>query len=601
VATVERETQYPGLAASTVCGAFQLAAAARGGAPALRTRGDQVVYSWDDYAERVRALAAGLAGLGFAHGDTLATMLTNRPEFYFVDMAALHLGMVPFSVYNTSPPEDICHRLANADARIVVTEQAFLPAVREAASRCGFVEHVVVVDEPADGCLTLEDVAAAAGLAGFDFEATWRRVETEDLLTIIYTSGTTGPPKGAQWTHAGAMAQLRNWSRVLPLPRRHISYLPFAHAAERMLGHYMPLGYGATITCCEDYRTVLTDIIEVHPDFVVSVPTLWVKLMTAIRSEIAAVGDDDARARLERTVALGDRRIRLLQAGEDVPDELIAEHEAGLPLLRSTILSKFGLDEVGAAVIGSAPAPPDVLYFFHGAGVPLIEAYGATETTFCATAAPSIEEFRLGTVGPPLPGVEVKIAADDGEILVRGETVMHSYRKQPEETAATIEPDGWLHTGDVGEFDEAGHLKIIGRKKELIINLSGKNMSPANIQAAIKGESSLIAHCVAIGDSRPYVVGLLALDPAELALFASARGIEMASLADAANVPAVADEVAAAVERGNAKLSRVEQIRRYAIVPDEWVLDSEELTPTGKVKRRSVESKYADLVEELYR
>lgn len=590
---------YPGLSATTICGAFQAAAAARGDEPALRTLANGELYSWADYAARVRALAGGLAGLGLGKGDTIATMITNCPEFYFVDMAAIHLGAVGCGLYTTAPVEDICHRLDNSDARIIATKQQFLPVIREAARQYGRIEAIIVVDGEAENCLSLDDVAAQAK-ANFDFESTWRAVQPEDLLTIIYTSGTTGPPKGVQLTHANALAQVRAWSKVHPLPTSCISYLPFAHAGERSLGHYMPLGYGATITCCEDRKQLVDHIIDARPSLLVLVPSEWVKLMTAIRTSIEGVEDEEIRTALRRTIACGERRMRMAQAGEDIPADLVAEHEARLPLLRDTVLWQFGLDRVELAVTGSAQVPADVLHFFHGAGVALVEGYGMTEATFCAAMAPSIGEFRFGTIGPPLPGIEVRIA-EDGEIFVRGDTVMHSYRKLPDVTAATISPDGWLATGDLGRLDEAGHLTITGRKKELIVNLSGKNMSPAHIEAAIKGESSLIGHCIAIGDGRRYVVGLLTLDPAEVGLAAARLGIDALPICRAMDVPEIRAEIEAAVERGNAKLSRPEQLKKFAIVHDEWVHDSEELTTNGKPKRRNIEKRYAELINDLYR
>jgi long-chain acyl-CoA synthetase len=596
--TAHEPRNYPGLSATTVCGAFQAAVAVRGPEPALRTIGDGELYTWDEYAARVRALAGGLAGLGLGKGDTIATMITNCPEFYFVDMAAIHLGAIGCGLYTTSPVEDICHRLDNSDARIIATKHEFLPVIREAARQYGQIDAIIVVDGEAEGCLTLDDVAAQAK-EDFDFESAWHAVQPEDLLSIIYTSGTTGPPKGVQWTHANAIAELQAWSKVHPLPTSCISYLPFAHAGERMLGHYMPLAYGATITCCEDRTQLVAHIIDARPSILCSVPSLWVKLMTAIRARIERVGDEQVRATLRRTIECGERRMRMAQAGQSVPADLIAEHEAGLPLLRDTVLEEFGLEKVEVAVIGSAAAPADVLHFFHAAGVALVEGYGSTETTFCTTVASSIQEFRFGTVGPPLPGVEVRIA-EDGEIFVRGETVMHSYRKLPDVTAATISPDGWLATGDIGHLDEAGHLTITDRKKELIVNLSGKNMSPAHIQAAIKGESSLIAHCIAIGDGRSFVVGLLALDPAEVGLAAARLGIDSPPLGRALEVPEIKAEIEGAVERGNAKLSRPEQLKKFAVVPDEWVPDSQELTTNGKPKRRNIEKRYMKLIDELY-
>jgi long-chain acyl-CoA synthetase len=599
MATEAAEATYPGLEAATLCEAFQTTADARAGHAALRTRGDRVVISWAEYAERVAMIAAGFAGLGVERGDTVGTMLTNRPEFHIVDMATAHLGAVSFGIYNTSPPHEIRHRLSNSQPRIVVTENAFLPVLRAGLREWDGDAVIVVVDGPAERALTLDDVAAAAR-PDFDFASSWQAIAPDDLLTLIYTSGTTGPPKGAQWSHGNVMTLLRNWTRVQPLPGRIVSYLPFAHAAERMMSHYMPAASGGTVTSCPDHRGVLEDIVESHPDFLVCVPRLWAKLKAAIREDIAAVQQPGLRGELEHAIAVGERRMALTEAEEPVPTDLREEHERGVRLLRRHVMGKYGLDRVSLSMIGGAPPQRDVQRFFHAAGLPLLEAYGQTEATFCITLPVSIDDFRIGTVGRPIPGLELKLA-EDGEILLRGETIMQGYRGDPLATAAAFTADGWLRTGDIGAFDDGGRLKLVDRKKEMIINVWGKNMSPANIEAAIKSETPLIGQCVAIGNDRSYNVALLTLDSVELAMFLADHGLEIVDVAEAAAHPEVVAEIEAAVRRGNTRLARVEQVRRFVVLPVEWVPDSDELTPTAKVKRRNVAEKYAEEIERLYR
>jgi len=571
----------------TVAEAFQSAVERYGDRVAMRTRNDEISWTWEEYGERVRAFAAGLAALGVGRGSTVATMLTNRPEFHVADAAALHLGAVPWSIYNTYPADQVAHLLRDSQSQVVVTEQALLPVVREAAQDAG-VAHVVVVDgEAADGILAVDDVVSGAD-AGFDFDAAWRAIQPDDIVTIIYTSGTTGPPKGVQITHANVVATTVAYAHVWKLPDApHIvSWLPMAHIAERLVSHYTPMIFGGTVTSCPDGRQVAAYLPEVRPHYFFGVPRIWEKLKAGLEAKLQA-GDEETRRAVERAIEAGRRRVR---EGTGVSEE----DERVLAGLRRTL----GLDRATMTSVGAAPCPVEVIEFFLALGIPLGEVYGGSEGTGAATLNPP-EAIKVGTVGPPLPGFEVRIA-DDGEILVRGPNIMAGYRNNPEATAEAVDADGWLHSGDIGELGEDGYLKIVDRKKELIINAAGKNMSPANIEAALKASSPLIDQAVAIGDRRPYNVALVTLEPAAAGEFAKRHGLRDASVAALASEQAVLDEVARGVEHANERLSRPEQIKRFRIVPEEWHPGGDELTPTSKLKRKPIAEKYAEDIEALY-
>jgi len=576
------------LSASTMCEAFQITAAEYADGPALRLKDTDYEASWAEYAEAVRKRATGLAALGVKRGDTVGFMLVNRPALHLTDCAAMHLGATCFSVYNTSSPEQVEYVVGNAGNRVLVTEQAFLDTVLAVREKVEGIEHVVVVDGEAPvGTISVEELEAM-GDPEFDFEATWRTVEPEDVLCLIYTSGTTGPPKGVQLTHANMIGVWRACDQVREVKPggRGISFLPSAHIADRWAALYAQMIFGTTIHCCPNPREMVAYSIEVKPTVWGGVPRIWEKLKAALEAGMAAEQDPDKRKAVEEAMEIGRRRVAAYMDG-GVPDELQAEWDRADEQVFSKIRGMLGLDEVESFVVGAAPTPPEVLEFFLALGIEICETWGMSETTAIATLNPP-GRIRVGTVGPPVPGTEVKLA-EDGEVMVRGPQVMAGYRDMPEKTAEALSEEGWLLTGDIGEFDEAGYLRIVDRKKELIINAAGKNMSPANIEAKLKAASTLIAQAVAIGDNRPYNVALLALDPESLA----ARG---ASAED----PEIAAEIAKAVETANARLSRVEQIKRYKILSGEWLPGGEELTPTMKLKRRPIERKYEAEIEALY-
>jgi len=599
-AAADRGARPAALDAPTVAAAFQVTAAENAGSTAIRTKGDEVTISWGEYAERVRALAAGLTALGVGRGDTVGIMLTNRPEFHLADTAAMHLGATPFSVYNTLTPEQIEFLVADAGCRVVFTERAFLDKVLAVREAVGALEHVVVVDDGGgEGTISLEELEGM-GAEGFDFEAAWRAVESDDLATLIYTSGTTGPPKGVQLTHANVMAAFQSFDEVLRLSAdsRLVSWLPMAHIAERNATHYAPIAFGAGVTCCPDPRQVVAYLTEVRPQWFFAVPRVWEKLKAALEIGIAADPDAERQKAVDRALELGRRKVEAEQSGDELPEDLAAEHAEAEEQVLAELRARVGLDQLLIANVGAAPTPRETIEFFLAMGVPLAELWGLSETTGVG-ACNLPGAIRLGTVGPAAPGVELKLA-EDGEVLMRGGTVMSGYRNDPEKTAEAIDSEGWLHTGDVGEFDADGYLRIVDRKKELIINAAGKNMSPANIEAKIKAASPLIGQVCAVGDNRPYNVALIVLDTDFAPVFAQQQGIEETSLEKLAAEPAIRAEIEAAVERGNAGLSRVEQVKRFALVPGEWTPGGDELTPTMKLKRRPIERKYEAEIEGLY-
>ncbi len=576
------------LQAKTMCEAFQLTAAEWADGPALRLKDSDYEASWKDYAEAVRKRAAGLAALGVKRGDTVGFMLVNRPALQLTDTAAMHLGATCFSVYNTSSPEQVEYLLRDAENRVIVTEQQFLKTVLAARDAVETLEHVVVIDgEAPEGTISIEELEGM-GEPEFDFEAAWRTVEPDDVLCLIYTSGTTGPPKGVQLTHSNLIEVWRACDEVCPVKPggRGISYLPSAHIADRWGLHYGQMIYGNCIYCCPNPRELVAYSIEVKPTVWGGVPRIWEKLKAALETGMAVEQDEEKRAAVEGALAVGRRWVAAYMDG-GIPEDLQAEWNRADEQVFSKLRALLGLDETEWFVVGAAPTPPEVLEFFLAIGIEICETWGMSETS-AITTINKPGQIRVGTVGPPIPNTEVKLA-DDGEVLVRGPQVMAGYRNMPEKTAEALSEDGWLASGDIGEFDEAGSLRIVDRKKELIINAAGKNMSPASIESKLKAATPLLAQAVAIGDNRPYNVALLALDPETLA----ARGL-------AAGDEAVIEEIAAAVDAANARLSRVEQIKYFKVLDGEWLPGGDELTPTLKLKRRPIERKYAQEIEALY-
>ena len=562
-ATAVTQARPKALETATLCEAFQTTAAEYAERPALRLKDTDFECSWAEFAATVRRRATAFAALGVGRGDTVGFMLVNRPALHLCDAAAMHVGATCFSIYNTSSVEQIEYVVGDAASRVVVTEPQLLDKLLEVRERVDTLEHIVVVGEAREGAISLEEFEAL-GSGSFDFDTAWRSVESDDVLCLIYTSGTTGPPKGVQLTHANVMSDARALLEVIDFSPggRSVSFLPTAHAADRILQLYGSMVYGHTVHCCPDPRQVVAYTIEVKPTVWGGVPRIWEKLKAALEAQ--GIADPEA-----------------------LPEEQ-----------KAAIRSNLGLEECEWFGVGAAPTPPEVIHYFAALGIEICELWGMSETTVMATVNPP-GRVRVGTVGPPLPGVELKLA-EDGELLVRGPMVMKGYRNMPEKTAEVLSEDGWLATGDIGEIDEEGYLKIVDRKKELIINATGKNMSPANIEAKVKAACPLVAQVVAIGDRRPYNVALIVLDPDACGAFAAEHGLEDASPAAMARQEAVREAVAAGVEEGNAALSRAEQVKKFRLIEGEWEPGGEELTPTLKLKRKPIGEKYAAEIEALY-
>jgi len=562
----------PTLFRDTVAGGRADAVAVRWRPPGRDTA--SASFTWAEYADQACRVAAGLEGLGVGPGQRIVLMMRNRPEFYPADMGALLAGATPISIYNSSSPEQIEYLAGHSEATVaIVGDVGMLERFLKVRSELPDLRHLVLMDDP-DG-LAPGDVVPFSDLLGaapVDLDAAVGRVRPEDLATLIYTSGTTGPPKGVMLSHYNLCWVLESMNRAngeAVTGWRQVSYLPMAHIAERWLTHYLHTAEGTDVTTCPEPTELASYLREVRPEHFLGVPRVWEKLYAGIMAALSA--DPQKKAGFERALEAGD--------------------EAVLGNVRAMV----GLDQMRVAITGAAPIPRPVLDFFLALGVPMSEVYGMSEATGPTTWA---REIRPGTVGVAIPGQEMKLL-DDGEVCFRGGNVFAGYLKDPDRTAEALDDDGWLHTGDVGEIDEDGYLKIVDRKKELIITAGGKNISPANIEAAIKSYP-LIGQACAIGDGRAYMTALIVLDPDVAPVWARSRGIEFSSVADLATHPDVRAEVERCVEEANGRFSQVEKIKKIAILPTEWPPDSDELTPTMKLKRRGVLTKYADEIEKLY-
>jgi long-subunit acyl-CoA synthetase (AMP-forming) len=579
-----------------MCEAFQRAAAIAPDAVALRTPGDTQTLTWRDYAAGVRRAAAGLAGIGVRRGDTVSLMMANRIEFYPLEVGAQHLGATSFSVYNTLPVEQLTYLFGNAGTKVVICEEQYVDRVRASGAT---LDHIVCIDGAPEGTMSLDELYAA-GADDFDFESTWRAVDADDVITLIYTSGTTGNPKGVEMTHTNLLFEADGLATVLDVgpDDRTTSYLPSAHIADRMMALYNQEMYGLQVTVVSDVREIAVALTDVRPTVWAAVPRVWEKLKAAVEFAVAHEQDEIKRQALQWALSVAAKRAAALVADEPLPDDVAAEWAQADELVLSKLREKLGLDQLRWAVSGAAPIPKETLAFFAGIGLPIAEVWGMSELS-CVASVSHPHHARLGSVGKLLPGLESKIA-DDGEYLVRGPLVMKGYRQEPEKTAEAIDADGWLHTGDILDEDADGFLRIVDRKKELIINAAGKNMSPSNIENTVKAACPMIGVMLAIGDGRPYNTALLVFDADSVGPYAERHGLADASPEALAAHPDVLAQISAGVAEGNAKLSRVEQIKRFRVLPTLWEPGGDEITQTMKLKRRPIMAKYAAEIDDLY-
>ena len=593
----------------TLCSALAETAERYGDVAAFTWRADDGTYSgltWRAFRERVRDAALGLRSLGLKPGDFALIQARCIPEHHVADMAIVHARGVPVSLYNTLAPEQIAYIANHCEARIAIVEDVgFLERFLKVREEMPRLEKIVLVrgaEEAASDRVIAWDEVLEAGRAEARahpeaFDGSWRRVAPDDILTLIYTSGTTGPPKAVIDTHRNVIWHWESLKRLYPFAPAEsgISYLPLAHAAGRTSAHWNPILLGGTVICCPDFAQLLTYLVENRPSLFVGVPRVYEKLYAGMNAALAAQDESVKKVVLD-ALDVAREVVAHRQKGVELSDELRARHEAAAPVLQA-VRARVGLENVRIALVGAAPIATEVIEFFHALGIPVSEVWGMSELTAVATSN-GMERIKIGSVGPAAPGCEV-ILAEDGEILARGGNRMVGYYRDPEKTAEAIDADGWMHTGDIGSVDEDGYFRVIDRKKELIITAGGKNISPANIENALK-QHQLIGQACVIGDRRAYLTALIVLDPEVAPAWARGNGIESAAVADLAAHPEVLAEIQRAVDDVNAHVSRVESIRRFAILPSEWTPESDELTPTLKLKRRVVTEKYAEEIEGLY-
>ncbi|MFD6426867.1 AMP-dependent synthetase/ligase [Streptomyces sp. NPDC060198] len=563
--------------------------------------GGWTTFDWAEVEEHTRNLAAGYAALGVGRGERVLLMMSNRPEHWLSDLALVRLGAVPVSVYGTAAPEQITHIARNCRARVAVLEGAAQVAVWEPLLTDADtpLERLVVTEQGAEGshfpfaALLREPVPER-------FAKDLDTARPDDPLTVVYTSGTSGEPKGVLLTHRQVMSNALALDAVVELPPHveHICYLPFAHIAERMLGIYLPCHRASHVYLCADPTGVAAVVREVRPAQFFGVPRIWEKLSATVRGLLALMPAEQLTV-IEAAFEIARTHVGYRERGETPPAELEERYARVRADVLLPMLAAGGLDRVTWAASASAPMPVDVVRFWAGFGIVIMDAWGLTETTGVATSNSPRAGFRLGSVGRPVESVEIRLA-EDGEIMVRGSSVFSGYLQSDGSVRSALDPEGWLATGDIGRTDENGFLWLTDRKKEMIVTSTGKNVSPALVENALK-EHPLIGQAMVHGDNRSYLVALLVLDAEAAPVWASANGIGSAGgLAGLAEHPAVRAEVDRAVEAANSRLNRSEQVKRYELLAEEWGPGTGELTPSLKMRRRVIRDKYADSLSGLY-
>ncbi|MCU1358400.1 MAG: Long-chain-fatty-acid--CoA ligase [Acidimicrobiales bacterium] len=581
----------------TIAGVFVDTVAERGGAIALRWKEGDAWHEWtyDEYFARVARVAAGLRERGVSRGDRIVLMMRNIPEFHVLDVAALMVGATPISIYNSSAPDQVEYLVGHSGAVLgIVEDDSFLARfepVRDALPALKSLGVVRPGERPSD--FTLDDLLAAEPL---DLATAAAEGDPSDLATVIYTSGTTGPPKGVMISNSNVLFVAEATRALFPFDvtgKRVVSYLPMAHIAERTVSHYSQLLLGYEVSCCPEPGKIAGYCTEVRPHVLFGVPRVWEKIHGGLTAALAA--DPEKAKQFDEAVETA-RPIALKRSWGTATEEEEATWAFLDEVAFAPIRKLLGLDELMAAVTGAAPIPPELLSWFRAIGVPLSEVYGMSENTGLMTWTP--ERIKPGTVGPAAPGTEVAIA-EDGEVICRGPHVFQGYLDDPEKTAEALSTDGWLHTGDIGELDDDGYLKIVDRKKELIITAGGKNISPANLEAALK-MIPLVGQAAAIGDQRPFVSALVVLDPDTAPAWAAQHGLGDLSLAELADHPVVQAEIDARLPEVMAGFNNAEAVKKVKVLGEEWLPDTDLLTPTSKLKRRGVAATFAAEIEALY-
>jgi len=563
---------------------------------ALGTIGESSVqYTYTQYADRVARIAAGLQARGLKRGERVVLMFRNIPEFHFIDTAITFCGATPISIYNSSSPEQIAYLAGHCEARLaIVGDEGFVASVREASASLPLLRGIGVLRGEADF-----RVDELLGHEPIDLDEAASNVHPADLATVIYTSGTTGPPKGVMITQrnlAYTVAMMKHAGlEVDPqfLGSRIISYLPMAHIAERLTTHYGGISGRHEVTCLDDMAQLAATMRAVRPNVMLGVPRVWEKLQAGLLAALSA--DPATLEQFEKgmATAMPIALAKTLGRASDADLATLAFlDEMGFAPLRGLL----GLDELRVAVSSAAPIAPELVTWFRALGVPLSELYGLSETSGPMTW--NGVHPRPGTVGHAIAGCEVRLDVD-GEILCRGGNIFAGYLNDPTKTAEVLDADGWLHSGDIGQFDADGYLRVVDRKKELVITAGGKNISPANLEARLK-LIPLVGQACAIGDGKPFMSALLVLDPDQARAFAVREGLADSSLDALAKNEKIAAMVADGMPEAMSEFNHAEQVKRWVILGVDWLADSDELTPTSKLKRRNIATKYAAEIASMY-
>jgi len=556
-------------------------------------------WTYAEYADKVARAVAGYKALGLQKGSHIVLMLRNIPEFHVLDMAAYFCGVTPVSIYNSSSPDQVQYLASHCDAYFGIVEDiGFLERFLKVRDELPSLTHLGIIADP-DG-LAPDGVFGydlLADLEPADLAAAASDCDPDDVATMIYTSGTTGPPKGVMLTHRNIAFTAESLKQAIGfdsyLGKRLVSYLPMAHIAERMTSHYLGAFVGYEVTCCPDPGLIAAYLRDVRPNIIFGVPRVWEKIHAGVT---AGVNADPDKAKAFNDALDAAWPIVEAMDWDRATDEQVATWNFLDDVAFRGVREMVGLDQVDLAISGAAPIPADIMRWYRSIGVPMTEIYGMSESSGPMTY--SARRIKPGTVGQAIPGCDVKLA-DDGEIVCRGGNVFKGYFREPEKTADALDEDGWLHSGDIGVVDDEGYFKIVDRKKELIITAGGKNISPANLEAALKS-IPLVGQAMAIGDARPFVAALVVLDPEVTPVWASSEGIEFAELTELVDHPAVVEAIDAGLAEVMAPFNNAERVKKVRILAEEWLPDSELLTPTSKLKRRGVLARYSIEIEALY-
>ncbi len=554
--------------------------------------------TWREYRDAVRQAARALVASGVEPGRGVVILAFNRPEWYVANLAAIAVGARPAGIYTNSTPEQCRYIAEHAEAAVAVVEnRESLERLQGAGGRPRGLKAIVLMDGAAaePGVLTWADFLAL-GQASHEAEVERRiaAARAADVATLIYTSGTTGTPKAVMLTQRNLAFIAEKAREILPVGAgdRLISYLPLSHIAEQVVSHLLSLATGASVHFAESLEKLPENLREVRPHLFLGVPRVWEKIQAGIQAAGAQASP------LRRRIAAWARGVGLAggyadQEGRRRPWSYgLADH-----LVFSKVRQKLGFDEARMLVVSAAPIAKETLDFFQSLALPIMEVYGMSECTGPTTVSVP-KRYRLGRAGYAIPGTELKVA-EDGEILMRGPHVFAGYYKNDEATRETLDAKGWIHSGDVGEIDADGFLRVTDRKKELLITSGGKNIAPQHLEGKLK-QIAAVSQAVAIGDRRPYVVALLTLDPARVAAEAEKAGSPARTPEDAARCPLFKTYVERQVEKINRSLARYETIKKIALLPKELSVETGELTPTLKLKRRVIHERHKDAIEALY-